>query len=43
MWEDDSRRWIRHVTIRFEHHVAGPLVLGALRYFGLGLMRPLEE
>lgn len=35
------RRWIRHVTIRFDRPVTGPLVLGCLRYFGLGLMRQL--
>jgi CRISPR-associated protein Csb2 len=39
----DARRWIRHVAIRFDRPVTGPLVLGALRYFGLGLMRPLED
>jgi CRISPR-associated protein Csb2 len=39
---DEPRRSIRHVTIRFDQPVTGPLVLGSLRYFGLGLMRPLE-
>jgi CRISPR-associated protein Csb2 len=39
---EDPRGWIRHVTIRFDRPVSGPLVLGRLRYFGLGLMRPLE-
>jgi CRISPR-associated protein Csb2 len=34
---------LRHVTLRFDRAVRGPLVLGRLRYFGLGLMRPLEE
>ncbi len=38
----ESRRPIRHVTIRFDAPVAGPLALGSLRYFGVGLMRPLE-
>jgi CRISPR-associated protein Csb2 len=38
----EPRRPIRHVTIRFDAPVTGPLVLGSLRYFGLGLMRPLE-
>lgn len=37
------QRWIRHVTIRFDQPVTGPLVLGPMRYFGLGLMRPLED
>jgi CRISPR-associated protein Csb2 len=35
--------WIRHVTIRFDRPVRGPIVLGRMRYFGLGLMRPLED
>lgn len=35
-------RHIRHVTLRFDRPVRGPLFLGAMRYFGLGLMRPLE-
>jgi len=39
----EPRRWIRHVTIRFDRPIAGPLVLGCLRYFGLGLMRPLGD
>jgi CRISPR-associated protein Csb2 len=38
----ERRRPIRHVTIRFDAPIAGPLALGSLRYFGLGLMRPLE-
>jgi CRISPR-associated protein Csb2 len=38
----ERSRLIRHVTIRFDAPVAGPLALGPLRYFGLGLMRPLE-
>lgn len=35
--------WIRHVTVRFERAVRGPILLGSMRYFGLGLMRPIEE
>lgn len=38
-----SRRLLRHVTLRFDRPVAGPLLLGAKRYFGLGLMMPLRE
>lgn len=34
--------WIRHVKIRFDRQVRGPIVLGSMRYFGLGLMRPIE-
>lgn len=36
-------RHIRHVTLRFDRPVRGPLLLGAMRYFGMGLMRPLEN
>jgi CRISPR-associated protein Csb2 len=39
---EEPQRWIRHVTVRFDRPVTGPLVLGCLRYFGLGLMRPVE-
>jgi CRISPR-associated protein Csb2 len=34
---------LRHVTLRFDREVGGPLVLGRMRHFGLGLMRPMEE
>lgn len=36
-----SRRPRTHVAIEFEEKVRGPIVLGAGRYFGLGIMRPL--
>ena len=39
----EPRRWIRHVTLQFDRPVSGPLTIGTLRYFGLGLMRPLES
>lgn len=39
----DPRRMLRHVTLRFDRPIRGPVVLGCKRYFGLGLMRPLEE
>ena len=32
-----------HVSLRFAEKVAGPLLLGAGRYFGLGLFRPVPE
>ena len=32
-----------HLEIAFEQPVAGPLLLGNGRYFGLGLMRPVED
>jgi CRISPR-associated protein Csb2 len=34
---------LRHVTLRFDRDVRGPILLGRLRYFGLGLMRPMEQ
>lgn len=36
-------RLYTHVTLCFEEAVEGPVLLGAGRYFGLGLMRPLQE
>jgi CRISPR-associated protein Csb2 len=36
-------RHVRHVSVRFDRPVRGPIVLGCMRYFGLGLMRPMEE
>jgi len=36
------RPWI-HVDISFTQPVAGPLILGANRHFGLGLLRPIGE
>lgn len=38
----EPARRIRHVTLQFDRLVSGPLAIGSLRYFGLGLMRPLE-
>ncbi|MGH8572051.1 MAG: type I-G CRISPR-associated protein Csb2, partial [Gammaproteobacteria bacterium] len=40
---DGPPRILRHVSVRFDYPVAGPIVLGAKRYFGLGLMWPLED
>lgn len=37
-----ARRLV-HASVTFDHPVAGPLVLGAGRYLGLGLMRPVME
>jgi CRISPR-associated protein Csb2 len=31
-----------HATIRFEHPVTGPVIAGRLRYFGIGLFRPVS-
>lgn len=35
------RRQLVHASVTFENPVAGPLMLGAGRFFGLGLMRPM--
>lgn len=37
-----ARRLV-HVSVIFDQPVAGPLALGAGRYFGLGLMRPTRD
>ena len=37
-----ARRLV-HATVTFDRRVTGPLVLGAGRYLGLGLMRPMAE
>jgi CRISPR-associated protein Csb2 len=36
-------RYAAHVTIGFKERVRGPLVLGAGRHYGLGLMRPKSK
>jgi CRISPR-associated protein Csb2 len=38
----DPPRLSTHVTLTFYRPVRGPVLLGAGRYFGLGLMRPLS-
>jgi CRISPR-associated protein Csb2 len=40
---DDRPRWGVHATMDFPFKVRGPILLGAGRYFGLGLMRPQGE
>ena len=37
------RRQLVHASLTFENPVAGPLMLGAGRFLGLGLMRPEQE
>lgn len=37
------RRQLVHASLLFEHAVEGPLMLGAGRFMGLGLMRPMPE
>jgi CRISPR-associated protein Csb2 len=40
--EGDLARLSTHVTLTFDRSVLGPVLLGAGRYFGLGLLRPLR-
>ena len=37
------RRQLVHASLTFDKPVAGPLMLGAGRFMGLGLMRPMRE
>lgn len=39
----DAARALVHVEVVFDQPVRGPLLLGAGRFVGLGLMRPMEE
>ncbi len=39
---EERPRWGVHATLEFPIPVRGPVLLGAGRYFGLGLMRPKE-
>jgi CRISPR-associated protein Csb2 len=38
--KDDRPRWGVHAKFRFEEPVRGPILLGAGRFFGLGLLKP---
>ena len=38
-----TRRQLVHASLLFKDTVAGPLMLGAGRFFGLGLMRPMKD
>jgi CRISPR-associated protein Csb2 len=40
---EERPRWGVHATFEFEVPVRGPVLVGAGRYFGLGLMRPQRE
>jgi len=40
--EGRVQRVLTHAALQFEEPVAGPILLGAGRYVGLGLMRPLD-
>ena len=37
------RRQLIHAAVTFEHPVSGPMMLGAGRFLGLGLMRPVRS
>jgi CRISPR-associated protein Csb2 len=39
----DKAQLYTHIVLTFEQRVRGPILLGAGRYFGLGLLRPLQE
>jgi CRISPR-associated protein Csb2 len=41
--QDERARWGVHASITFSQPVKGPVLLGAGRYFGLGLLRPERE
>lgn len=41
--KDGTRRWHLHVRLRFEVAVCGPVLLGAGRFQGYGLCKPLSE
>ena len=41
--EQPVRRQLVHASMTFDHLVRGPLMIGAGRFFGLGLMRPVQE
>ena len=41
--KEERARWGVHAELRFPIPVKGPVLLGAGRFFGMGLMRPIEE
>ncbi len=41
--EQAHGKLFRHVELRFDQRVAGPMLLGAGRYLGVGLMAPLHS
>ena len=38
--EEDLPHYVAHLTVRFDQRVSGPILLGAGRFFGLGLFVP---
>lgn len=41
--KEGRSRWGVHAHLRFPSAVRGPLLLGAGRFFGMGLLKPVEE
>lgn len=41
--KEEPARWAVHVRVEFGESVQGPVLLGAGRYFGMGLMRPERD
>ena len=41
--KDGGSRWHIHARLEFAEKIAGPILLGASRYHGYGLCRPLQE
>jgi CRISPR-associated protein Csb2 len=39
---EPEERFATHAWVRFDRRVEGPVLLGKLRHFGLGLLRPVE-
>jgi CRISPR-associated protein Csb2 len=39
----ERARWGVHAMLTFREKVRGPVLLGAGRYFGLGLLQPVRE
>lgn len=40
---EERARWGVHATFRFAAKLSGPVLVGAGRFFGMGLMRPVKE
>jgi len=40
---DETPRRATHVVIQFREQIQGPIAIGPLRYFGLGVLVPMEE
>jgi CRISPR-associated protein Csb2 len=40
---EEQPRVAKHVTLEFDQEVRGPVLLGAGRFFGLGLCKPVPR